>query len=489
MLTAADLQRKKRQIYLLSGAFALLSASLCAGSYFGWFGWFLWGRPKREPAPVVAEGSEAREFALRLIATEARYAREDIRKLREMLDLMDKVRDARYEKYAAATRAPEPLSSLSVAEPLPEEQAAVTCDVERQGFTEIYGTARRLDKRLHDVYRVFRACELARLQYLTLQKAYQVTDVVAPEHPDLDPEALVAGITSTADEAMMRFRDELAAVKTEIRTMVGAGRRMLDLAAILEPGILATWSEWDFANQAGRMYNIQALIERPDSLFEGETGMDPRAFEHEWGRGEGPITKKELGLPVELGIDLSKAMPLAGRKLMQRGAKAKWMFVNMWYVIGPFPNPGRRNLEEKFPPEASLDPTLGFTGIDLDARYVGMDQKPVRWEFLATDRRVCFIPYPPEEWAIWYAYTEIWCDEEQNRFCIFGSDDYGKCWVNGEEVFTSGKTPHPWVPDRKHANVRLRKGVNTVLFKLENAWGRTGFSMCIYAGRRARPDE
>ncbi len=487
--TPLQLARKRRQVYLLSGGLFLLSALLCAGSYFGWFGWFAWARPKRVPPPVVAEGNEAIAFARRLLETEAGYARTDIVKLREMLGLMERVRDARYEKYAASTRTPEPLAALATADPQPHERAALSSELERQDLTALYDTARILDQRLHDLYRIFRASELARLQHLPLRKAYEATDVVAPEHPDLDPGAIVPRIASTADAAMAEFKEALSGVKTELRGMMGAGRRMLDLAAILEPGILGTWSEWDFAQGVAQMYNIKAVIERPDDLFRGETGMDPRAFEHEWGRGDGPITKKELGLPVDLGIDLSKAMPLPGRKIVSRGETTRWMFVNMWYVIGPFPNPGRRNLEEKFPPEASLDPRLGFTGIDLDARYVGMDQQPIRWEFLATDRRVCFIPTPPKEWAIWYAYTELWCDEEQTRFCIFGSDDYGKCWINGEEVYTSGKTPHPWVPDRKHAKVHLRKGVNAVLFKLENAWGRTGFSLCVYAGRRAEENE
>jgi hypothetical protein len=231
------------------------------------------------------------------------------------------------------------------------------------------------------------------------------------------------------------------------------------------------------------LYRTQALIERPPNLFEGQTGFTPGAFEHEWGRGEGPITKKDLGLPIDLGIDLSKSMPLPGRKLMKKGRGSEWMFINAWYVMGPFPNPGRQNLQKRFPPETSIDPEQGFVGIDLDTSYIGMGNAPVRWEFLATDRRVCFIPHRPADWAIWYAYTEIWSEVEQDRFCIFGSDDYGQCWIDAKLVFTSGVTPHPWVPDRAYAKVQFRRGFNPVLFKLENAWGRTGFSLCVYTGK------
>jgi hypothetical protein len=330
---------------------------------------------------------------------------------------------------------------------------------------------------------MFRTCELARLQSLPLQEAYAATDVVAPTHPPSNLIEIRNRTISTAESEIKAFREELTRVKAEIKNMVGTATRMLDLAAVLEPGLLGSGSTWDFAQGEAQLFGIRGLIERPPALFQGQTGMDPNAFEHEWGRGDGPITKKELGLPVDLGLDLSKIMPLPGRKLLKDGRTAEWMFINTWFIIGPFPNPNRQNLTKRFPPETSIDAELGFVGVDLDAAYVGMGNRKVRWEFMATDRRVCFIPHHPDEWCIWYAYTEIWSEVEQDKFCIFGSDDFGQCWVDGKLAFTSGVTPHPWVPDRGHAKVRFRAGFNPVLFKLENTWGRTGFSLCVYTGQ------
>jgi hypothetical protein len=491
MITIADLHKRRRQVYIFVVLFFLVSGGLCLGSYLGWFGWFIWGRPNPPPKPVVAEGSEAEEFIKRLMTTEAKFARDDLKKLREQLRLMNLVKDARYKKYSdefqfKLKEAPEPLSNLGVANPKPEEEMAAKSDLENQDILELYGTARLLDKRIHDVYRIFRTCELARIQHISLQEAYDATDVVAPEHPDVDPALFRARITTTDSDLVREIKTSLSSIKVEIKSIVGSATRMLDLAAILEPGLLGVGSEWDFASgQADQMYRTTALIDRPDQMFDGQTGTDPNAFEHEWGRGEGPITKKDLGLAIELGLDLSQTMPLPGRKLLKRGPKDQWMFINSWFVIGPFPNPGRVNLTQKFPPETSIDPRLGFVGIDLDAKYVGADKKTVRWQFLATDRLVCFIPHQPMDWAIWYAYTEIWSEDDMEKFCIFGSDDYGKCWINGETKYDSGITPHPWVPDRKYAKVQFRRGFNPVLFKLENAWGRTGFSMCIYTGEVA----
>ncbi|MFW6065808.1 MAG: hypothetical protein ACOC9S_03220, partial [Planctomycetota bacterium] len=476
MLSRRQLRKRRVRIYLMAGLFLGMSAFICTGTYFGWFGWFVWGRPSKQPREVVAEGSEAEKFARRLKETQAKAVRGDLEKLREQLEQLNRVMDSRYRKYAEEfryrlERSPKPLNTLDAAEPSAEQVRAVESDLEQQDILELYETARLLDRRMHDVYRLFRTCELARIQQVALEEAYEATEVVAPSHPEPDYEIFHKRITSTESEDMERLRADLDMIQVEIRSMVGNGRRMLDMAAILEPELLGYDSEWDFAQAEGRMYQTEAVMERPPQMFEGQTGSDPQSFEHEWGRGEGPVTKKELGLPVELGIDLSESTPLPGRKLLDEGWKKEWMFINAWYVIGPFPNPDRVNLTKKFPPESSIDPHLGFVGIDMDATYMGMDDKPVRWEYLASDRRVCFIPHQPAEWAIWYAYTEVYSEAEQERFVIFGSDDFGKCWINGEVVFESGVTPHPWVPDREYAQVTFHKGINTVLFKLENAWG------------------
>ena len=168
---------------------------------------------------------------------------------------------------------------------------------------------------------------------------------------------------------------------------------------------------------------------------------------------------------------------MPGRKLME-GAReqSEWMFIDTWYIMGPFPNPDRENLDRKFPPESGIE-----AGVDLDASYIGADGRTVKWQFRKS-LDIPVVPHAPQDFAIWYGYTEIYSDRDQERWCIFGSDDYGKAWMNGELIYASGKTPHPWIPDRAYRKIQFKKGYNPVLFKLENAWGRTGFSICIFLG-------
>ena len=51
--------------------------------------------------------------------------------------------------------------------------------------------------------------------------------------------------------------------------------------------------------------------------------------------------------------------------------------------------------------------------------------------------------------------------------------------AGGKLIWASGKTPHHWIPDRGFRKVRLRKGPNRLLFKIENAGGTMGFSIVL----------
>jgi hypothetical protein len=97
------------------------------------------------------------------------------------------------------------------------------------------------------------------------------------------------------------------------------------------------------------------------------------------------------------------------------------------------------------------------------------------------------VPHRPDNDAIYYAYTEVFSENDASYYVAFGSDDYGKAWfVEGKDfqlIMNSGQTPHPWIPDRVIKRIDFKKGYNPILFKVENAWGNMGFSVCIFLGQ------
>jgi hypothetical protein len=150
--------------------------------------------------------------------------------------------------------------------------------------------------------------------------------------------------------------------------------------------------------------------------------------------------------------------------------------LDTWYIIGPFPNPNRMYLDKKFPPESESEGS-----VDLDATYIGKDGVKLEWEY-KTSAQLMVTPRIVDNYAIWYAYTEIYSEKDQEPYMIFGSDDYSRIWVNGKKIWSSGKTPHKWIPDRGFVKVKLDKGFNRMLVKIENGPGTMGFSVAVFLG-------
>ena len=159
------------------------------------------------------------------------------------------------------------------------------------------------------------------------------------------------------------------------------------------------------------------------------------------------------------------------------------MYVQDWYVIGPFPNPNRVNIRRKFPPEAV---------VDFDATYIGKGGRTVKWEFMQTcnfkprkwewwhsDRRAELVPYTSEEYGIWYAYAEVFSDIECDRWIAVGSDDRSDIWLNDAPIWGSSDKLKSWRIDEGYRRVHLKKGRNRILARVENGWHLIGWSVCI----------
>lgn len=73
-----------------------------------------------------------------------------------------------------------------------------------------------------------------------------------------------------------------------------------------------------------------------------------------------------------------------------------------------------------------------------------------------------------------YAYTEVQSDKNSVWFISLGTNDGGKLWVNGLNVWDYPQS-RGFVPDDDMIPVVLRKGNNTLLLKIEERGNRWGF--------------
>ena len=209
---------------------------------------------------------------------------------------------------------------------------------------------------------------------------------------------------------------------------------------------------------------MRPLLPNIEDLTEEDTGGEPI-------RVDLMVSRSADNAPDVLNniVNLEGLNKAMGRKIKYGGEPVEWLFIDTWYTVGPFPNPSRANLNRQFPPESI---------IDLDATYPGKDGERVEWEFVQAPE-MPVVPANDEQYAIYYAYTEIFLDQPMDLWVALGCDDKAHVWLNDLPIYTSGDQLKGWKPNEAFRKVSFQPGINRLLFRVENGWMSTGFSFAI----------
>jgi len=185
-------------------------------------------------------------------------------------------------------------------------------------------------------------------------------------------------------------------------------------------------------------------------------------------------------LPV---LDPRQLRYAEARRFGPGAAYANRVYLDRWYVTGPFMATSSRALNDVLTPEVA---------VDLDAVYAGK-YGLVGWRALQSPTYP-FIPEPRDGDALFYAYTEVHVDQDTEVWLDIGADDDSKLWLNDELVWVSGNGDKPWyhrpfyrLDDELsryglvegRVKVTLKAGRNTLLFKLYNGIDLMFFSVVI----------
>jgi hypothetical protein len=177
----------------------------------------------------------------------------------------------------------------------------------------------------------------------------------------------------------------------------------------------------------------------------------------------------------------------AARLLGAGGAFANRVYVNRWYVIGPFPGKHGDDLLKNgsYPPEQA---------VVLDAAYRGKDGRFLTWRYVNSPTYP-LVPPDPQEDSVYYGYTELMMDADRDLAVWIGADDDAQVWINDRLAWKGGNTNKRWFFEEIHVRggdyaaaynlnedkvlVRFRKGRNKLFFKLSNGPTKTFFSMVL----------
>lgn len=151
-------------------------------------------------------------------------------------------------------------------------------------------------------------------------------------------------------------------------------------------------------------------------------------------------------------------------------------------VLGPFASPDGRGIERDFGPEAQA------ASPNLNAEYAGAAGRRCRWEIWETRPggaapvfdivQRCQALGLPAEGVTHYCLLYVNSVAEQPATLLVGTDDSGKIWLNGEVVYTYVGN-RALAPGEDRVEVRLRKGRNVLMIKIENHQGASGLALAI----------
>jgi hypothetical protein len=193
----------------------------------------------------------------------------------------------------------------------------------------------------------------------------------------------------------------------------------------------------------------------------------------------GKITLSDLK-PVDKNIPLK--FVLTGKEVKSNGyvigidafvLEPVREYIPEWYIIGPFPNE-RKSEEERlgldtvYPPEKE---------IDLSKIYIGADSQKVKWQLYKTPENGRFQLWDkvnPYELVVVYALTYIYSPKDQTLPLLLGSDDGVKVLLNDQEIHRK-LLVRISSPDQDRVPLKLHKGWNKLLLKIENNFGGYAF--------------
>jgi hypothetical protein len=147
-----------------------------------------------------------------------------------------------------------------------------------------------------------------------------------------------------------------------------------------------------------------------------------------------------------------------------------------WFVVGPFPAANDKALDADYGPEkGAFDPAARFKS----------DDRQVTWRTVRGDSKGYFdlAAFHGKEAvnSVSIMCRVIESPADQEVTILLGTDDGCRLWVNGEKVF--GHERHEAAaPARDSVKVKLKKGANAVLLKVNNGNIPHGFYFTIEGG-------
>ncbi len=348
--------------------------------------------------------------------------------------------------------------------------------------SELYDLARQLEQSISQHYDDFRVGEIAMTQNRSFVDAQSLlAGIGTPNRPDLVTQLAKmqdvlegqSGIPTISD--LNNYRAALGSANDQVGSMNMRAAGLVSQAAGLGgdgPGVnvlralIAQGALQGRGNSADLSLAMRAMSGYITPGAGNALVTDPRFhLQHEGGKFMAHIDNLP-GIRIPSKKIFAEAM--AGRRFSRDSARKGWLYLDTWYLIGPWENHGRVDYTNVHPPEKS---------IDFDATYVGKRGQELRWKYIHSNN-IRVIPENAPGDATWYAYTELFFDQPMDMLLAVASDDATKVWINDQVVWQENGLSQ-WSIGEGVRKVFFKQGTNKILLRAENGPGETMFSVVI----------
>jgi len=366
-------------------------------------------------------------------------------------------------KLAAKTRDLKAFNSTESAQSLAGSEAAAATEDRPKNLAEAYEQASAAEAQARRAYADLRAAQLARQRNRSFAEAQsQVGSAQTPERPNLS-EALArttpgnVGQLNDYRETVQQARNQMNDMSLRSQALLAQARgdAMSMQGSALGRAMTEGGSEFSTGINTGEGYN-EGLDRGADEAVFSAGGSNDNQL---------PIAEKQI---------IREALP--GRMFTDASDRQGWLYLDTWYVIGPWGNGGEPNFDEPHPPETEIDYDARYT----DGKYARRDGHPdqvLKWHFVQSDE-VRIQPHRTYSTATYYAYTEVYFDEPRDMVLAFGADAAGRIWVNGELQWEDNLRSL-WRLVEGYQTVRFKRGYNRILVRIMNGSGECAFSVLL----------
>jgi hypothetical protein len=401
------------------------------------------------------------------------------------------------------------MSSLPTSEDLPSS------DLDQMDLQSLYDEAMQMEQAISNDFQASKKMEVAMREGMSVAEAAASLMGTTPERPQQDFQKMGQSL-NTADD-MNQFGQKLNGANSQVNAMAKSAGTMLKQMSGSPSGLAQAMQQAQLQQQmqsavrggpqAGKnAMNLAAMMKQASSAGApsspmsmgsgspstpsgskgqgkgkgggmgsggGEGGGSSDRNSMEGGKGMGSKAEVEQ---KNVRIDTKKiqAEALPGRRFTKNSSRSGWLYLDTWYVIGPWENKGKIDYGVIHPPEFEIDLSKTY----LDGKKDSSEKpRALSWDFTQGSNMKII---PPEEKgnSTYYAWTEVYFDEGQEMMVAIASDDAAKVWINDMLVWEDhGQSG--WNLDEGFRVVYFKKGYNKVLVRIENGPILCTFSLVL----------